>query len=534
MHRLDLSCRRAGGLAAAFACLLLAPAARADGGVTVTGDPVDLAALLAAAAMAGLPAAGLPTAALPAAASPALDPGVAPLPALPAPIPSPPDPSTIEPSTIEVIPPQAPAAPAISLLPDPEADSSAEPTTGLATEAGEAAAGVATEPHPITPPQPQPQFSQPAAGASSADGAVADASLASAGGAPVPEPQLAPAPPHTQPAQQQPAQHQPPQYQPAPPQYQPPGTAEAQTAPAAPAGAQSNWDWSWSCGGSQPIAVPAALPPSLSSNSLPRNWNWNWDWNCGMGKTDTDKNPGEVEPQYHGVSTQYHPINVNISIRIASPGENGPVTQTNIILAAALPPLAAAATTFDAALDLAQAPLLSTLDPNLGLTQAESSEPRPTPVPAATAAAASPGERAPAGLTQSARSVAERPTTTPSTAVAAPAPLTASRVAAPPDVTPWATTPVVPRRLRPAATDGHRGRPQLRRPTRRPLPPPRAPVFTAGSFGAAPLGGSDGGFRLALLLVPFALALVDSVRRTVRDTAPPVTSAHGSRRERPG
>ena len=37
--------------------------------------------------------------------------------------------------------------------------------------------------------------------------------------------------------------------------------------------------------------------------------------------------------QYQPVTSQYQPINVNISIRIASPGNDGPVTQTNLALA---------------------------------------------------------------------------------------------------------------------------------------------------------------------------------------------------------
>ena len=52
---------------------------------------------------------------------------------------------------------------------------------------------------------------------------------------------------------------------------------------------------------------------------------------------------GEKPPQYQPGVTQYRPININISIRINSPGNDGPVKQTNnvavVVLAPALPPV---------------------------------------------------------------------------------------------------------------------------------------------------------------------------------------------------
>ena len=506
MYRLQLLCRRALAFAATLASLVIAPAAGADAGVTLAGDPLDLAALLADAALVGLPA---------------IDPVVLPLPqvVLPVVLPVEVAPPPV-PAPTEAVSPLPPVAPAVEPVPEPLAVSA----SGLAPEAVAAVPAVAvaeTDVPSVTPPTPPPpELSQPAAGAAGAGSKVADASPASAAGVPVPEPQLKPAPP---------------QYQPAQPQYQPPESASAQAAPAAAAAGSGagewNWDWTWSCGGSRPVAQP----PSIPGDASPKSWNWNWNWNCGSEKPDTEKGALQVGTQYHGGITRYHFPNVNISIRIASPGDNGPVTQTNVILAAALQPLAAVGTAVDGAVDrtieIGQAPpsVEAFLEP-VAVAHAEA-PPQLVPTPSAAATArlgGHPRSRA-----------AERPTSKPSSPMeVAEAPSFAPPVAAPLEVTPWATTPVVSRPLQPAATEAHRGRtklrPQLRRPTRRSLPPLRAPVLSAGSFGAAPLGGSDGGFQLALLLVPFALALVDSVRRTVRDTAPPVASEHGSRRERPG
>jgi hypothetical protein len=51
-------------------------------------------------------------------------------------------------------------------------------------------------------------------------------------------------------------------------------------------------------------------------------WSWNWNFNC------TSPNAPSGSGQYQNASTQYQPQNSNISIRIGSPGDNGPVTQT--------------------------------------------------------------------------------------------------------------------------------------------------------------------------------------------------------------
>lgn len=141
------------------------------------------------------------------------------------------------------------------------------------------------------------------------------------------------------------------QYQPAEPQYQPPeqdGVAESQETTNAPApagpveaedaptdGASSaatvggaaapqtwTWNWNWNC----------VDPPSTTTAPQgASNWSWNWNWNC-----DPDTNPAVDVEQYQPPTTQYQDGNTNIfqggntniGIRIASPGDDGPVTQT--------------------------------------------------------------------------------------------------------------------------------------------------------------------------------------------------------------
>ena len=142
------------------------------------------------------------------------------------------------------------------------------------------------------------------------------------------------------------------QSQPAAPQPAP--AVQADTAPPAPAPAapespaataaapteQWDWTWEWSCG--EVISPDIVLP---GTSSLPI-WNWNWNWNCGEGQSAAAKSETELSSQYHPRTTQYQPINVNISIRVSSPGNDGAVSQTNIartavavITAATLPVL---------------------------------------------------------------------------------------------------------------------------------------------------------------------------------------------------
>jgi hypothetical protein len=85
-----------------------------------------------------------------------------------------------------------------------------------------------------------------------------------------------------------------------------------------------DWTWHWDCG--EVISPDIALP---GTSSLPI-WNWNWNWNCGGDSAASGKSESEIPSQYHGGTTQYQPINVNISIRVSSPGNDGAVSQGNI------------------------------------------------------------------------------------------------------------------------------------------------------------------------------------------------------------
>ena len=132
------------------------------------------------------------------------------------------------------------------------------------------------------------------------------------------------------------------QYQPDPPQYQQP--IPASTAPAidsapqppaaepAPPADGGNWNWNWNCGDPSPDIV---LPPEVGT----QNWTWNWDWNCGEPDPIPGNTAGQNAPQYQPGVTQYRPININISIRINSPGNDGPVSQKNMAVLISAPVL---------------------------------------------------------------------------------------------------------------------------------------------------------------------------------------------------
>jgi hypothetical protein len=343
-------------------------------------------------------------------------------------------------------------------------------------------AAATEEPQPMSPPPAQPEAADPELPEPTPDPAASTPTVELG---PPPEPEPAPAEP---------------QYQPEPPQYQPdepPAPAE-ELAPPAPTVTDSadqewTWDWTWDCG-------RATAPPAVPDDVPAKTWNWNWDWNCGAFENSELIN-GE---QYHPVITQYHPVNVNVSIRIGSPGDDGPVSQTNVVVLVAAEPVGRIAVS-------AATPVLPVAEP------------------------AAAGEQAMAAPAAASEPRADR--TTPASASHDPHGFSAAHpVAAPVEAPAWNARPTTrPARLQPAHPEAHRNRPHGRRPVRRPLPPSRVPAIPASSAGAAPLGGADGGgFHLALLLVPFALALVDRASRLVRDAAPPVGRGHKKRRKRPG
>ena len=117
-----------------------------------------------------------------------------------------------------------------------------------------------------------------------------------------------------------------PQYQPDPPQYQQPIPASAapaaDSAPQPPAAEPAQpvegwtWNWNWNCGDAIPD-IP--LPPEVGT----QNWTWNWDWDCGDPDPIPTNTSEQNTSQYQPGVTQYRSININISIHINSPGNNG-------------------------------------------------------------------------------------------------------------------------------------------------------------------------------------------------------------------
>jgi hypothetical protein len=129
------------------------------------------------------------------------------------------------------------------------------------------------------------------------------------------------------------------------------------------------WSWNWDCGGGahDPVALPAGVPAE--------NWIWIWNWNCGGGSGATENNAAESADGYQPGTVQYRPVNINVSIRINSPGGNGSVVQTNVAVGVSLP---------------ASAPSIPLPPP------APAPSPAPAPVPApAPAPAEPPAEAAP-------------------------------------------------------------------------------------------------------------------------------------------
>jgi hypothetical protein len=106
-----------------------------------------------------------------------------------------------------------------------------------------------------------------------------------------------------------------------------PTAATVDESAASATGAPDTWVWNWTWNCDPQSAPPAQLPVDADAP----NWVWNWSWNC-----DAEPNAGGDSAQYQGGASQYQPGNTNVSIRIGSPGDNGPVTQTIAAAAAAV------------------------------------------------------------------------------------------------------------------------------------------------------------------------------------------------------
>jgi hypothetical protein len=79
------------------------------------------------------------------------------------------------------------------------------------------------------------------------------------------------------------------------------------------------WTWQWNCLSKPDLSVIPLI--GSTTGSLPKNWTW--IWNCG-------ENPGQYQD---ATAAQYQPSNLNIGIRISSPGNDGPVSQSNVAVA---------------------------------------------------------------------------------------------------------------------------------------------------------------------------------------------------------
>jgi hypothetical protein len=96
------------------------------------------------------------------------------------------------------------------------------------------------------------------------------------------------------------------------------------------------WNWTWEltvCDGN------ATSSSTENGSSASRDWIWNWVWNWSCDPSQSNV-PVPAAPtagsddgaDLHGRGSggpHAGPANVNVSIRVLSPGDNGPVTQTN-------------------------------------------------------------------------------------------------------------------------------------------------------------------------------------------------------------
>ena len=90
--------------------------------------------------------------------------------------------------------------------------------------------------------------------------------------------------------------------------------------------ADGTWTWEWDCISSPDFSAISGV--GSTDDSIPRNWTW--IWNCAGN-----------DSQYQGAtSSQYQPSNVNVSIRVSSPGNDGPVSQANVAVAVGAAPVA--------------------------------------------------------------------------------------------------------------------------------------------------------------------------------------------------
>ena len=307
------------------------------------------------------------------------------------------------------------------------------------------------------------------------------------------------------------------------------------------------WTWNWNCRDS-PSDIPELA--SALSGALPKNWNWNW--NCGEDIRAGPNATAQLPSQYQAAAAQYQPVNINVSVRIASAGNNGPVVQTNLALTVAsavtassssesppsgLPPPVAPPGPVVVSVEVATAPAApaAAFEAFSALTAvafelARGEETALEEVDQILRAGLFGWRRDDSGRHVVAAAEQRRiPDRLPSP------PMTLAVPAIPLPHSPLAVSKLgrADTATRPAAAAEHPRRAVPPPPAPLPSLPDRVPLATLSLGGAAPGTGGDSGF-LFLLLIPFAFALAEAARCVARDRPAIVAQVESSRRERPG
>jgi hypothetical protein len=279
----------------------------------------------------------------------------------------------------------------------------------------------------------------------------------------------------------------------------------------------------------------AISPGGSATGSLPRNWTW--IWNCG-------ENPVQYQD---ATAVQYQPSNVNVAIRISSPGNDGPVSQANLAVAAVAAaiagPVAAAARPPKTQ---APAPVLPAVLPAAGavsdvvsaLTDALPAVTAPLPV--ATAPVWLGGDTSLPSLVESIVDIVDLPHVLPLVPPVAPAtigerpwripgaaagirfarpvsaaPLELGTRAAQSGLSAVASEEASgPSAGSPSAGAAEKRAPRWRAPRPEPVP---EPVPSGASIAPATGGGSSGGGIPIFLALPFLAAMLDLARRVTLD-----------------
>jgi hypothetical protein len=98
--------------------------------------------------------------------------------------------------------------------------------------------------------------------------------------------------------------------------------------------APGTWQWTWDC-----VSPPDVQPPVLRDpDGELVTWNWTWIWNCPSNMETVSSGTSQYQSATgNDTTSQYQPGNVNIAIRISSPGSNGPVNQSNVAITVEVP-----------------------------------------------------------------------------------------------------------------------------------------------------------------------------------------------------